>query len=248
MIALLILGITWEVIVRIFEVPEYLVPRFSGVLTEAVTEWRYLGYHTWITLQEVLIGFVLGVVVGIPTAMAIAYSPLLERTLYPLLVASQSVPKIAIAPLLIFWAGIGMFPKILVAFMVCLLPIVIDTIAGLRSTELEMLYLARSMGADERRIFTKIAFPNALPNVFAGLKIAVTLAVVGAIVGEFIQADRGLGYALLQANSVLNTKLTFATILVLSVVGIVMFVAVEVLERRLLPWHVSRRITAIETS
>jgi NitT/TauT family transport system permease protein len=173
--------------------------------------------------------------------MAIVYSPLIERAIYPLLVGSQSVPKIAIAPLLIFWAGLGLFPKVLVAFLISFFPIIIDTVVGLRSVEPEMLHLARSMGAGAGRTFLKIRFPSALPNIFAGLKVAVTLSVVGAIVGEFIQADRGLGYALLQANAVMDTRLGFAAIIVLSAVGIAMFVAVDTIERRLIPWHASHR-------
>ena len=231
----------WEVAVRLFRVPEYLVPAPSGALLALGAEWRYLLLHTWVTTQEILWGFALAVVVGIPTAMAIVYSPVLERSLYPLLVASQSVPKIAIAPLLIFWAGIGMFPKVLVAFLISFFPIIIDTVIGLRSVEPEMIYLARSMGAGEGKVFMKIRLPTALPNIFAGLKVAVTLAVVGAIVGEFIQADQGLGYALLQANAMLNTRLAFATILILGAIGVALFVAVDRLERLLIPWHASHR-------
>jgi NitT/TauT family transport system permease protein len=177
--------------------------------------------------------------------MLIVYSPVIERSLYPLLVATQAVPKIAVAPLLIFWAGLGLFPKILVAFAISFFPIVIDTVVGLRSVEPELLYLARSMGAGERKIFLKIRFPSALPNVFAGLKVSVTLATVGAIVGEFIQADRGLGYALQQATSVINTRLAFATIFLLAVMGIALFVAVEALEHRLTPWSAARRAEAL---
>ncbi|MCI0549214.1 MAG: ABC transporter permease [Candidatus Rokubacteria bacterium] len=231
----------WELAVRFFRIPEYLLPPPSGIATALVAEWRYLAVHTWVTTQEILLGFAMAVAVGLPTAMAIVYSPAIERSVYPLLVASQSVPKIAIAPLLIFWAGIGLLPKVLVAFLISFFPIIIDTVVGLRAVEPEMLHLARSMGAGERRIFLKIRFPTALPNIFAGLKVAVTLAVVGAIVGEFIQADQGLGYALQQATAVLNTRLGFAAILILALIGIVLFVAVELIERWLTPWSVARR-------
>jgi NitT/TauT family transport system permease protein len=233
--------VLWQVVVVTFSVPEYLLPTPSGIAVAMVAEWRYLAFHTAVTLYEILWGFVLAIAVGIPLAMLIVYSPGFERSVYPLLVASQSVPKIAIAPLLIFWAGIGIFPKVLVAFAISFFPIVIDTVVGLRAVEPEMLHLARSMGAGERKIFTKIRFPNALPNIFAGLKVAVTLAVVGAIVGEFIQADRGLGYALQQATAVLNTRLGFAAIFVLALIGIVLFVLVDAVERWLTPWSVARR-------
>jgi NitT/TauT family transport system permease protein len=206
-----------------------------------ITDWRYLALHTAVTLYEILWGFALAVAVGLPLATLIVYSPVFERSVYPLLVASQSVPKIAIAPLLIFWAGLGILPKVLVAFAISFFPVVIDTVVGLRSVEPEMLHLARSMGAGERKIFLKIRFPSALPSIFAGLKVAVTLAVVGAIVGEFIQADRGLGYALQQATAVLDTRLGFAAIFLLAAVGILLFMAVEAVERRLTPWSAARR-------
>jgi NitT/TauT family transport system permease protein len=234
--------LAWQLVVVGFRLPEYLLPAPTHVAAAIVTEWRYLVVHTVVTLAEILMGFAVAVGVGVPLAMLIVYSPLMERSLYPLLVASQAVPKIAVAPLLIFWAGLGLFPKVLVAFAISFFPIVIDTVVGLRMVEPEMLYLARSMGAGERKIFFKIRFPSALPNIFAGLKVAVTLAVVGAIVGEFIQADRGLGYALQQATSVLNTRLAFATIFILAAVGMALFAAVEALERRLTPWSAARRV------
>lgn len=237
--------IAWEVVVTVFRVPEYLLPAPSGVAIALVEHWRYLAVHSLVTLGEILAGFGLAVAVGIPLAMLIVYSPVFERALYPLLVAAQSVPKIAIAPLLIFWAGLGPFPKVLVAFAISFFPIVIDTVVGFRTVEPEMLHLARSMGAGERKIFIKIRFPSAIPSIFAGLKVAVTLAVVGAIVGEFIQADSGLGYALQQATSVLDTRLGFAVILVLAVIGILLFAAVDALERWTTPWAASRRVEAI---
>ena len=231
----------WEIVTRAFHIPRFIMPPPSAILAEGWA-WRYhFIAHTWVTLYETLGGFALSIAVGVPLAVLIVYSPALKRALYPLIVLTQSVPKIAIAPLLIFWAGLGLFPKVLVAFLISFFPIIIDTVVGLRSVEPEMLHLARSMGAGAGRTFLKIRFPSALPNIFAGLKVAVTLAVVGAIVGEFIQADRGLGYALLQANAVMDTRLGFAAIIVLSAVGIAMFVAVDMIERRLIPWHASHR-------
>lgn len=241
LVTLAALVVAWQIVVMAFRVPEYLLPAPSGIASALATEWRTLAFHTWITLYEILWGFALSILVGVPLAMLIVASPAFERSVYPLLVASQSVPKIAIAPLLIFWAGIGIFPKVLVAFAIAFFPIVIDTVAGLRAVEPEMLHLARSMGAGERKIFLKIRFPSALPNIFAGVKVAVTLAVVGAVVGEFIQADQGLGYLLQQATAVLNTRLGFAAILVLALIGIALFVAVELLERWLTPWSAARR-------
>jgi NitT/TauT family transport system permease protein len=233
--------VVWETLVRAFQVPEYLLPTPSGVAGAMWAEWPYLALHTGVTLYEILWGFALAGVAGVALAMLIVAAPPFERAVYPLLVASQSVPKIAIAPLLIFWAGLGVFPKILVAFLIAFFPIVIDTVVGLRSVEPELLHLARSMGASTPRVFVKIRLPSALPNIFAGLKVAVTLAVVGAIVGEFIQADQGLGYALLQANAMLNTRLSFAAIVILAAIGVLLFLVVDRIERWLIPWHASRR-------
>ena len=233
--------VAWELLVDGFRVPEYLLPAPSGIAHALALEWRMLAFHTWVTLYEILSGFALSIAVGVPLAMLIVASPPFERSVYPLLVASQSVPKIAIAPLLIFWAGIGIFPKVLVAFAIAFFPIVIDTVAGLRAVEPEMLHLARSMGAGNAKIFRKIRFPSALPHIFAGVKVAVTLAVVGAVVGEFIQADQGLGYVLQQATAVLNTRLGFAAIFILALIGIALFVAVELLEHWLTPWSAARR-------
>lgn len=244
-VTILVLLLTWEVSVHIFAIPEYLLPLPSGVGKELMKEAGYLGPHLAITSLETVLGFLLAIIVGVSLAVLIVVSPTLEATIYPLLVGAQSIPKVAIAPLLIFWTGIGLLPKVLVAFLIAFFPIVIDTVVGLRSVEPEMLQLVRSMGANQVRIFWKIRFPSALPNIFAGLKVGVTLAVVGAIVGEFIQADRGLGYTLLQANAMMNTKLSFAIVFLLSAVGIVLFMIVDVIERLTIPWHVSHRREAV---
>jgi NitT/TauT family transport system permease protein len=240
-VSIIALLVIWEAAVDAFSVPEYLLPLPSKVAVELSHEIGYLLPHLLITALETLMGFLLAIVVGIVLAVLIVSSPLLGAAIYPLLVGSQSVPKVAIAPLLIFWTGIGVLPKILVAFLIAFFPIVIDTVAGLRSVEPEMLQLARSTGASEAKTFWKIRFPSALPSIFAGLKVGVTLAVVGALVGEFIQADRGLGYTLLQSNAMLNTKLSFAIVLMLSSLGIALFLVVDTIERLAIPWHVSRR-------
>jgi len=240
-LTIIVLLVVWEAGVYFFELPEYLLPLPSAVAVELVREARYLAPHLGITTLETVLGFLIAMVVGIGLAVIIVASRTLEATIYPLLVGSQSIPKVAIAPLLIFWTGIGLAPKVVVAFLIAFFPIVIDTVVGLRSVEPEMLQLVRSMGASKVKTFWKILFPSALPNIFAGLKVGVTLAVVGAIVGEFIQADRGLGYTLLQANAMINTKLSFAIVLLLSAVGIVLFMIVDWIERLTIPWHVSQR-------
>jgi NitT/TauT family transport system permease protein len=153
----------------------------------------------------------------------------------------QVVPKIAVAPLFIVWFGVGITPKILVAFLISFFPIVIDTCVGLRSITPEMIDLARSMGASRLQIFREFRLPTSLPYLFSGLKVAATLAVAGAVVGEFVGADKGLGYLLLVTNSNMQTALMFATIVVLTFIGLVFFYVIEFLESLLIPWHVTQR-------
>ena len=238
----LLIVILWDLAVRVFRLPVYLVPSPLDVVRELTAQWRPLGFHSLWTTLAVLIGFIAAALFAVPLAMLIVVSRVLERLLYPPMVATQSIPKIALAPLFVVWFGFGVSPKVAVAFLIAFFPIVIDTIVGLRSIDPAMLQLARSMGAPPARIFLKLRLPHALPMVFGGLKVASTLAVVGALTGEFIGSDKGLGYVLVQASGNLNTPLLFATLVVLSVLAMLFFYAVEALERLLIPWHVSQRV------
>ena len=233
--------LAWDLVVRLFKIAPYLVPAPMAVLDTIAQDWRTLGVHTLWTTGAILAGFLAAALVAIPLAMLIVVSPVLRRLLYPPMVATQAIPKIALAPLFIVWFGFGLVPKIAVAFLIAFFPIVIDTIVGLRSIDPSMVQLARSMGAPPHRIFLKLRLPNALPMIFGGLKVASALAVVGALTGEFVGSDKGLGYVLVQASGNLNTALLFATLVILSVVAMAFFYAVEVIERILIPWHVSQR-------
>jgi NitT/TauT family transport system permease protein len=234
----------WEAGVAVFRVPPYLLPAPSSLLAMLAQEWRQIGWHAGVTAAEVLIGFGLSAAVSIPLAALLHRFTVLEDALYPLLVSSQTIPKVAIAPLLVVWFGFGALPKVLIAFLVCFFPILIDTLTGLAALPREVRWLARSMGASGWDTLIKIRIPAALPNIFGGLKVASTLAVVGAVVGEFVGADRGLGYLLIVANGTMNVQLAFAVLIVLSLLGIVLFAAVETVERLLLPWHMSQRARA----
>jgi NitT/TauT family transport system permease protein len=197
--------------------------------------------HSWVTAYEMLLGYFLAIVVGIPMAIAITGSKAFDRFITPILLFFQTVPKISIAPLFLVWFGVGVTPKILVAFLISFFPIVIDTAVGLRSISPDMIDLARSMGATKPQIFSQFRFPNSLPYVFSGLKVASTLAVVGAVVGEFVGADKGLGYLLLVANSNLLTPLMFGTIVALTVQGLILYYLIQFLETLLIPWHITVR-------
>ena len=236
----LVIGV-WEAVVRLFRIPVYLLPGPGYVIAAVGEHWQSLVSQSVVTMGEVLAGFVAAALVAIPLAMLVVVSPVLERLIYPPMVATQSIPKIALAPLFIVWFGFGTTPKVAVAFLISFFPVVVDTIVGLRSIDPAMVQLARSMGAPPYRIFLRLRLPNALPNVFAGLKVASTLAVVGALTGEFIGADRGLGYVLVQSSAQLNTPLLFATLVTLSLLAMAFFFVVEGVERLLIPWHVSQR-------
>ncbi len=242
-LAAIVLGLlVWEVACALFKVPLYLLPPPSRIFMGLFANAGLLLNHSWTTLQEILLGFLASIVVGIPLALAIVSFRPVEKSVYPLLVGSQVVPKIALAPLFVVWFGFGTPPKVIVAFLIAFFPIVIDSVVGFRSVELEKLYLIRSMGANWFQVFFKVRLPQALPNILGGLKISITLAVVGAIVGEFIGADKGLGRLLLIANGNMDTVLLFAAVTALTIMGILLFLAIEILERILLPWHVSRRV------
>lgn len=231
----------WELFVVIGNIGVWLLPRPSAVIVAMFTRVPLLMPAALVTTQEIIIGFALSVVVGLLVAMAIVAQPAIEKTVSPLLVATQVVPKIAIAPILAVWFGFGMPPKVMMCFLISFFPLVIDSIVGLKSVEIGKLQLAQSMGAGAWQMFMKIRLPNALPNILGGMKIASTFAVVGAVVGEFVGADQGLGRVILVANGNFDTVVVFASIAYLTVIGVALFLAVDLLERLLIPWHVSRR-------
>ena len=240
-IAALALFDAWEAAARLGGISPFLLPAPSEVLITTVTQFPLLAHMSVVTAAEFLLGFALGVLIGLPLGALIVYAKPVELAFYPLLVAFQTIPKAAVAPIFIVWLGTGITSKVLIAFAISFFPIVIDTVVGLRSAQPETIYLARSMGANALQVFWYVRFPNALPAIFGGLKVASTLAVVGAIVGEFVSADKGLGYLVLVANGELNTRLVFACVLMLTVLGIAFFFMIEVLERFVVRWHVSAR-------
>ena len=226
----------WEAATHAFKIPRFIMPAPSAILGEG-WEWRYRFLnHTWVTLYETLGGFALSILVGVPLAVMIVYSPALKSALYPLIVLTQSVPKIAIAPVLLLVVGHGEFPKIIVAFLVAFFPVVVDTATGLAATPPELLDLSRSYRASAFKTFVKVRLPMALPFFFAGAKVAITLSVIGAVVGEFVGSDAGLGYVILSATSYWKTELAFSSMILLSLMAIVLFGAVSLVERLTCPW------------
>jgi len=241
LLAIVSVLIIWQATVDGLHVPQVLVPAPTRVFGELVEDPVWLLTHSYYTLLATIIGFVLALVVGVALAIGIVYSRILEDTVYGALVSMNSIPKVALAPLFIIWVGTGIGSKITMAALIAVFAIVIDTVLGLRSTDTDMIDLARSLGGREFSILLKIRFPNALPSLFAGMKVAISLALVGTIVGEFVSASSGLGYVIMVAESTFDTARVFAALVVLAVMGMVLFFAIDLLERVLLPWHVSQR-------
>ncbi|MFT4174010.1 MAG: ABC transporter permease [Rhodocyclaceae bacterium] len=233
--------VIWDLAVRLFKIPAYLVPPPLEVLHQLVTQWPMLLSESLPTLYATLGGFAASVIIGVPIAMLIAYSRTVESYLYPLLVFSQSIPKVAIAPLFVVWFGFGILPKIIVAFLLGFFPIVVATVMGFKSVEADMIDLARSMGSTRWKMFYKISLPAALPSIFSSMKVSVTLAVVGAVVGEFVGANSGIGYVLQRANGSFDLPLMFAALVVLSLIGVLLFGLIDLVERYAIPWHASQR-------
>ena len=198
-----------------------------------------------VTLSEALAGLGLSIVIGVPLAMLLVWSRVLDQALTPLLVVSQTFPKVAIAPLLVIWFGLGFFPKALVSFLVAFFPIVVAGVQGMRSVEPELLELIQSYRANDMQIFWKIRLPAALPSLFAGFKLAATFSIIGAVVGEWVGANKGLGHVLLWANADLDTPLVFAAVVCLAGLGSLLYYLVHGIERLVLPWHVSAQATEI---
>ncbi len=224
--------ILWQIAVPLLGLSEFVLPTPLAIASRMIVDYQLLATHSLITLLEVVAGFTTGVLVGIPLALAIFYSKPFERAVYPLLVALQTVPKIALAPLLVLYLGYGWAPKITLAFLISFFPIVISTVVGLQSLDKALVNMVRSMGSTERQTFFKVRLPAAMPSIFGGLKVAISLAVIGAVIGEYIASERGLGYLQLQANSQFDTTLNFATVVTISLVGVFLYFVIELLETK----------------
>ncbi|MGI6857012.1 ABC transporter permease [Mesorhizobium sp. 1B3] len=231
MLAAVLIG-AWQVLVPLSGLSEFVLPTPLAIARRIVTELPLLATHAYVTLFEVVAGFGLGVLIGVPLALAIFYSRAFERAIYPMLVALQTVPKVALAPLLVLYLGYGWAPKITLAFLISFFPIVISTVVGLQSLDKNLVNLVRSMGANEWQTFFKVRLPAALPNIFGGFKVAVSLAVIGAVIGEYVAAERGLGYLQLQANSLFDTTMNFATVVTISGLGVVLYSVINMVEAR----------------
>jgi len=228
----------WEIAIHWMDVPIYIFPAPSNIfyaLVERLGNGLYIE-HAWYTLSEALLGFPLAMVGGIVIGSFIAQFRIVEKTLYPYLFAIQTTPKVAIAPLFILWFGFGITSKIIIAAMIAFFPILVNVIAGLRSTDPQQIDLMRSLQATRWQIFVTVRLPSALPMIFAGLQIAIIFSILGAIVGEFVGSNKGLGNLILQMNFNLDTAGVFGALVCLSTIGICLHLIMKFIQKKLLFW------------
>lgn len=235
LLAGLLLG--WEVAVRVNDTPRWMLPPPSAILESFRADWRLLLEHTRVTLVEVMLGFGLALAAGVACGVAIDSSTILRRAIYPLIIASQTVPMVALAPLMLIWFGYGLFPKILITALIGFFPIAVNTVDGLRSGDREMLALLRSMGASGGQRFRIVRVPAALPLIFSGARIAITFCVIGAVFAELVGASQGLGYLMERSAAQFQTARVFACIVILALMGIGLFSLIALIERLALPWR-----------
>ena len=239
LLALLILA-AWELLVRVFGVPAFLLPGPSTITAAFWESHDLLLRHALPTVGEAVLGFLAAAAAGTLSGLLINRSALAERSLYPWLVVSQTLPTVAIAPILVTWLGYGQLPKVLVVTLFCFFPITVATVDGLRATDPDLVRLMRSFGATRRRIFFMVEAPGALPFLFGGVRLAVTYCVIGAVVGEWVGSSEGLGFLMIQDKAQFEIPRLFAEIALLSVMGVSLFLLVALTQRLAAPWTLKR--------
>ena len=231
----------WELWVQLGDVPKWQLPAPSAVGQELAESRILLWENFLVTLEEIVLGFMAALAAGLLLAAGIAYSRILERSVYPIVIASQTIPIIAIAPLLLIWVGYGITPKVIIVGLICFYPIAVNTVDGLKAVEPDMVNMVRTLGASRWQIFTKLQIPTSLPFMFSGIKIGISVSVIAAVIGEWVGASEGLGYLITYSQPLFLTDRVFAAIVVLSILGIGLFVLASVVERMMLPWHFTER-------
>jgi len=233
--------VAWELSIGLFHIPRYILPAPSEVVESARADFALLLRYMVVTTSETVLGYAVAIVVALPLGLAIAFSGALRRTVYPTLVSLEMVPKIAFAPIFISWLGFGLLPKVIIVFLVCFFPIVLNAVAGFVSLSEELARFTRATGAGVLRAFFKIRLPAALPQIFVGFKYAAMNASVGATIAEFIGSDQGLGFYIQISTGNMRPDLAFAAIFLLAILGLGMFGLVTLAERLLIPWDISQR-------
>jgi putative hydroxymethylpyrimidine transport system permease protein len=227
----------WELVVRAAHVPDYLFPAPTAVATSLADNAALLGRATLVTVREIVLGYLLAVAVAVGIAVVLHFSAALRLALLPILVLSQTVPTVLLAPILAILLGYGIEPKLIVVAVVCFFPIVVNTVDGLRSADPELVQMMRTLHGDRLAIFRRVELPGALPAIFSGARVAATYAAVGAVFGEWGGSSAGLGFVILQAQPALETARIFAAVLVLSALALALYALVTIAERLLVPWQ-----------
>jgi putative hydroxymethylpyrimidine transport system permease protein len=240
LIALWQVAASLDVIADTLRIEPFLVPSPADIAQSLWTDRDLLVDNGWVTLQEILAGFALSVAAGVAFAIVLHLSPTLRRAFYPLLIASQTVPIVVVAPILVVWLGFGIGPKLAIIALICFFPITVNTLDGLRSVDADLVKMMRTLDASRWQTFRRVEGPTALPYFFSGAKVAVAVAVIGAVFGEWAGSSSGLGHLIQQASAQLQTARTFAAVVVLSVLAILLFWLLAVLERRVAWWGPSR--------
>ena len=230
------LAAQWDLLADALSIEPFLIPAPSDIAEALWEDRELLADNAWVTLEEIVLGFALAVAAGVGFAVALHLSPALRRVFYPLLVASQTVPIIVIAPILVVWFGFGIGPKLAIIALICFFPITVNTLDGLRSVDPELRKLMRTLDAGRWQTLRRVEAPAALPYFFSGAKVAVAVAVIGAVFGEWAGSDSGLGHVMLQASAQLLTARVFAAVVVLSAFAIALFGLLTLLERRFAWW------------
>ena len=235
------LVLVWEAGVRLLHVDPHELPAPSMILSALHEQGNLYADNTWRTVQETVVGFIIAVLTGLFFAFVIDATAFLRRAIYPLLIGSQTIPIIAIAPLLIIQLGFGLAPKIVIIVLYCFFPIVVSTVDGLRSTEPEMLNLLRAMGASRWQLLRVARVPAAMPSIFSGVKIAATYAVTGAVVSEWLGGSKGLGVSMIRAQKSFAPDKVFAAVFIIMLLTLALFLIIDLAGRLLMPWYVATR-------
>ncbi len=231
----------WELWVQVGGVPKWQLPAPSAIAAELVHSRALLWDNGLVTLEEIALGFLAALAAGLTLAALIAYSRILERSIYPIVIASQTIPIIAIAPLLLIWVGYGITPKVIVVALICFYPIAVNTVDGLKAVDPDMVNMMRTLGASRWQVFTKLQIPTSMPFMFSGVKIGISVSVIAAVIGEWVGGSAGLGYLITYSQPLFLTARVFAAIVVLSVMGISLFAIASVVERLMLPWYYTEK-------
>ncbi|SMB90717.1 ABC-type nitrate/sulfonate/bicarbonate transport system, permease component [Desulfonispora thiosulfatigenes DSM 11270] len=228
--------LVWEIFVKALQIPKWILPAPSIIINSLFSNLPYMFNHTIATLAEALLGFVLAIIISFIIAFLMDSISFIRKAIYPLLIISQTIPIISVAPLFIIWFGYGILPKIIVVQLVCFFPIVISLLGGLASVDDDQINLLRSMGASNLELFKMVKLPASMPSFFSGLKISASYSIMGAIIGEWLGAERGLGVFMTLAQKSFQTEKVFAAILIITVLSLGIFLVVSIMEKIIIPW------------